>query len=51
MVETEAYQGDQGMAVRKPSPAAADLVSTLKKALFIIGSTTIVFVALRNSLT
>ncbi|KAK3880260.1 hypothetical protein Pcinc_015241 [Petrolisthes cinctipes] len=49
-VDTEQYQGDQ--VARQPSPPrAADLVTTLKKALFIVGSTTIIFVALRNSLT
>nr|XP_045613309.1 fatty acid hydroxylase domain-containing protein 2-like isoform X2 [Procambarus clarkii] len=51
MSEAEAYQGDQGIVPRQPSHAAADLLSTLKKALFIIGSTTIIFAALRNSLT
>ncbi|KAG7165569.1 Fatty acid hydroxylase domain-containing protein 2-like 2 [Homarus americanus] len=51
MAETETYQGDQGMVPRQPSHSAADLWSTLKKALFILGSTTIIFVALRNSLT
>lgn len=52
MADSDTYQGDQDMVQRRPaSPAPADLWSTLKKALFIIGSTTIVFVALRNSLT
>ncbi|MPC65213.1 hypothetical protein E2C01_059345 [Portunus trituberculatus] len=51
MADSETYQGDQGMVQRPASPAPADLWSTLKKALFIIGSSTIVFVALRNSLT
>ncbi|XP_071516828.1 fatty acid hydroxylase domain-containing protein 2-like [Panulirus ornatus] len=51
MAEAETYQGDQGMVPHQPSHSAADLWSSLKKALFIIGSTTIVFVALRNSLT
>ncbi|CAL4088587.1 unnamed protein product [Meganyctiphanes norvegica] len=51
MDEGDLYQGDQDMVARKTTSDAADLWTTLKKMLFVIGSAIIIFVALRNSLT
>ncbi|XP_076048659.1 fatty acid hydroxylase domain-containing protein 2-like [Oratosquilla oratoria] len=52
MAEAEVYQGDQGLALqRKNSQDSGDIWSSLKKTLFVVGSTSIILVALRNSLT
>lgn len=47
---TEIYQGDQSSITTKKNHSA-DFYQTIKKTLFIVGSASIVFVALSNTLT
>ena len=55
MTEVDTYQGDVGGPVRNRQGGLrqppASLLTTLKKTFVVVGSASIIFVALRNSLT